>query len=62
MAFCHVMRLKAEAIFAARKDKAGFVPCEFVDYKGEFGSLIHFMSNPSSRNCPWFRVSPKPCL
>jgi carboxymethylenebutenolidase len=33
MAFPHVMRLKAEAIFAARKDKADFVPYEFVDYK-----------------------------
>jgi len=33
------MRLKAEAIFVARKDKASFVPYEFVDYKGEFGLL-----------------------
>ncbi|KAI9462234.1 dienelactone hydrolase endo-1-3,1,4-beta-D-glucanase [Boletus coccyginus] len=32
--FSKAMRLKAEAIFAARKDKADFVPYEFVDYKG----------------------------
>ncbi|KIJ17903.1 hypothetical protein PAXINDRAFT_175627 [Paxillus involutus ATCC 200175] len=34
MAFSHQSRLKAEAIFAGRKDKEGFVSYEFVDYKG----------------------------
>ncbi|KIK97069.1 hypothetical protein PAXRUDRAFT_767450 [Paxillus rubicundulus Ve08.2h10] len=34
MAFSHQLRLKAEAIFAERKDKKGFVPYAFVDYKG----------------------------
>ncbi|KAG8214722.1 hypothetical protein J3R82DRAFT_9810 [Butyriboletus roseoflavus] len=44
------MRLKAEAIFAARKDKADFVPCEFVDYKGESGllSISHLVRNPGT--------------
>jgi carboxymethylenebutenolidase len=35
MAFSHQSRLKAEAIFAGRKDKEGFVSYEFVDYKGQ---------------------------
>ncbi|KIJ62730.1 hypothetical protein HYDPIDRAFT_30319 [Hydnomerulius pinastri MD-312] len=33
-AFSPQLRLKAEAIFAARKDKDDFVPYEFKDYKG----------------------------
>lgn len=35
------MRSKAEAIFAAGKDK-DFVPYEFVDYKGKF--VLSFIS------------------
>ncbi|KAF9236488.1 dienelactone hydrolase endo-1-3,1,4-beta-D-glucanase [Melanogaster broomeanus] len=34
MSFKPAIRLKAEAIFAERKDKETFVPYEFVDYKG----------------------------
>lgn len=38
------MRLKAEAIFAVRKDKTDFVPYEFVDYKGRFDlSFISYL-------------------
>ncbi|KAF8133941.1 dienelactone hydrolase endo-1,3,1,4-beta-D-glucanase [Boletus edulis] len=34
MALSKAMRLNAEAIFAARKDRPDFVPYEFVDYMG----------------------------
>lgn len=45
MAFSQDIRLKAEVIFAARKDEADFVPYEFVDHKGEFGlsSVSHLI-------------------
>ncbi|KAG9315607.1 hypothetical protein JVU11DRAFT_3248 [Chiua virens] len=44
MSFSQAFRLQAEAIFAARENKTGFVPFEFMDYAG----TVHgFASRPN---------------